>query len=75
MCLQNKLGKTVEGREEVVLTILGAGCSYRYVTRRSVMILDVEVAPDIYVTAVADMYGGDVASTSTWTLEEKDMTL
>lgn len=39
------------------------------------MILDVEVALDIYVTAVANMYGRDVASMSTWTLEEKDMTL
>lgn len=39
------------------------------------MILDVKVAPDIYVTAVASTYGGDIASTGTWTLEEKDMTL
>lgn len=39
------------------------------------MILGVKVAPDIYVTAVASMYGGDAASMSTWTLEEKDMSL
>lgn len=42
---------------------------------RSVKILDIKVALDIYVTAVASMYGGDVASTSTWTVEKKDMTL
>jgi len=38
------------------------------------MILDIKVAPNIYVTAMASMYGGDVTSTSNWTLEEKHMT-